>query len=140
MNSAPLNKAYALLAGIVVIMIALVGYMWMDARKFEKSLSTNKTKPVVTATPEQNNSEPVIIKRTEPFSKSDSKFGNTTARSLQQSRLNRDKNSADSTVEQKAESSGSSAPVAGSTDDRLFESAKNLEPESGTTEAKAVPE
>jgi hypothetical protein len=47
MKSAPLNKSYIVLAGSVVVMVALVLYMWIDARKLERSLS-RKPEPLPT--------------------------------------------------------------------------------------------
>ena len=47
MKSTPLNKSYVVLAGIVVVMVALVLYMWIDARKLERSLS-RKSEPLPT--------------------------------------------------------------------------------------------
>ncbi len=40
MKFASLNKSYMVLAGIVLVMVVLVFYMWMDARRLQESLSS----------------------------------------------------------------------------------------------------
>ncbi len=58
MKFASLNKSYMVLAGIVLVMVVLVFYMWMDARRLQESLSP-KSDPLPVKQVKQENANQV---------------------------------------------------------------------------------